>query len=53
MTISEIMAEFGKYSTKRIIYTGGEPAMQKLRPLSDELHSKDTILQSKPMRQLN
>ena len=40
MTISEIMAEVGKYSTKRIIYTGGEPAMQKLRPLSDELHSK-------------
>ena len=34
------MNKVEKYSTKRIIYTGGEPAMQKLRPLSDELHSK-------------
>ncbi len=40
MTISEIINEVEKHSTKRIIYTGGEPAMQKLRPLSDELHSK-------------
>ena len=48
MTISEIMTEVGKYSTKRIIYTGGEPAMQKLRPLSDELHSKGCLLYTSP-----
>ena len=40
MTISEIMNVLNQWSSKRIIYTGGEPAMQKLRPLSDELHSK-------------
>jgi len=40
MTISEIISIVEKYPTKKIIYTGGEPAMQKLRPLSDELHSK-------------
>ena len=40
MTISEIMAVLGQWETKRIIYTGVEPAMQKLPPLSDELHSK-------------
>ena len=40
MTISEIMDVLNQWSSKRIIYTGGEPAMQKLRPLSDELHSK-------------
>jgi len=40
MTISEIMNVLTQWSSKRIIYTGGEPAMQKLRPLSDELHSK-------------
>ena len=39
-TISEIMKILSQWTTKRIIYTGGEPAMQKLRPLSDELHSK-------------
>ena len=39
-TISEIMTILSQWTTKRIIYTGGEPAMQKLRPLSDELHSK-------------
>ena len=41
MTVSEIMAVLSKWDTKRVIFTGGEPAMQKLRPLSDELHSKD------------
>ena len=40
MTISEIMVVLGQWETKRVIFTGGEPAMQKLRPLSDELHSK-------------
>ena len=40
MTISEIMEILKPWSTRRIIYTGGEPAMQKLRPLSDALHSK-------------
>ena len=40
MTISEIMNVLTQWSSKRIIYTGGEPAMQKLRPLSDELYSK-------------
>ena len=40
MTVSEIMAVLGQWETKRVIFTGGEPAMQKLRPLSDELHSK-------------
>ena len=40
MTVSEIMAVLSKWDTKRVIFTGGEPAMQKLRPLSDELHSK-------------
>ena len=40
MTVSEIMAVLSKWETKRVIFTGGEPAMQKLRPLSDELHSK-------------
>ena len=39
-TISEIIKILSQWTTKRIIYTGGEPAMQKLRPLSDELHSK-------------
>ena len=34
------MAVLGQWETKRVIFTGGEPAMQKLRPLSDELHSK-------------
>ena len=40
MTISEIMKVLEPWSTRRIVFTGGEPAMQKLRPLSDELHSK-------------
>ena len=39
-TISEIMEILSQWTTKRIIYTGGETAMQKLRPLSDELYSK-------------
>jgi organic radical activating enzyme len=34
------MEILGQWTTKRIIYTGGEPALQKLRPLSDKLHSK-------------
>ena len=38
-TIPEIMEILGQWRTKRVIYTGGEPALQKLRPLSDELHS--------------
>ena len=40
MTISEIMTVLDQWETKRVIFTGGEPAIQKLRPLSDELHSK-------------
>ena len=40
MSITEIMAILKQWTTRRIIYTGGEPAMQKLRPLSNELHSK-------------
>ena len=40
MTVSEIMEVLSKWDTKRVIFTGGEPAMQKLRPLSEELHSK-------------
>ena len=40
MSITEIMTILEQWTTKRIIYTGGEPAMQKLRPLSDELHSR-------------
>jgi len=39
MSISEIMAILNQWSTKRVIFTGGEPALQDLRPLSDELHS--------------
>ena len=38
--LSEIMKTLSQWTTKRVIYTGGEPAMQKLRPLSDELHAK-------------
>ena len=40
MSITEIMTILKQWTTRRIIYTGGEPAMQKLRPLSDELHSR-------------
>ena len=40
MSITEIMTILEQWTTRRIIYTGGEPAMQKLRPLSNELHSK-------------
>lgn len=40
MSITEIMTILKQWTTRRIIYTGGEPAMQKLRPLSNELHSK-------------
>ena len=40
MSITEIMTILEQWPTKRIIYTGGEPAMQKLRLLSDELHSR-------------
>ena len=29
-----------QWPTKRIVYTGGEPAIQDLRPLSEELHSR-------------
>ena len=39
MSISEIMTILNQWSTKRIIFTGGEPALHDLRPLSDELHS--------------
>ena len=39
-TIPEIMEILSQWDTKRVIYTGGEPALQKLAPLSDELHSK-------------
>ena len=34
------MEILGQWDTKRVIYTGGEPALQKLEPLSDELHGK-------------
>ena len=40
MSVTEIMTILEQWPTKRIIYTGGEPAMQKLRLLSDELHSR-------------
>ena len=40
MSVTEIMTILEQWPTKRIIYTGGEPAMQKLRSLSDELHSR-------------
>ena len=40
MSITEIMTVLEQWTTRRIIYTGGEPAMQKLRPLSDKLHSR-------------
>tara|TARA_B100000029_G_scaffold38786_1_gene36392 strand:- start:120 stop:728 length:609 start_codon:yes stop_codon:yes gene_type:complete len=40
MSITEIMTILEQWTTRRIIYTGGEPAMQKLRPLSDKLHSR-------------
>ena len=40
MSITEIMTVLEQWTTRRIIYTGGEPAMQKLRPLSNELHSR-------------
>ena len=39
MTITKIMDTLEQWPTKRIVYTGGEPAIQDLRPLSDELHS--------------
>ena len=38
-SISEIMEILSQWTTKRVIYTGGEPALQKLGPLSDELHA--------------
>ena len=38
ISITEIMTILEQWTTRRIIYTGGEPAMQKLRPLSNELH---------------
>ena len=40
MSITEIMTILEQWTTRRIIYTGGEPAMQKLRPRSDELPSR-------------
>ena len=40
MKISEIIETIEQWPTKRVIYTGGEPAMQKLKPLSQELHSR-------------
>ena len=40
MTISGIMNVLNQWSSKRIIYTGGEPAIQDLRQLSNKLHSK-------------
>ena len=39
ISISEIMETLSQWDTKRVIYTGGEPALQKLEPLSDELHA--------------
>jgi len=40
MTITKIIDTLEQWPTKRIVYTGGEPAIQDLRPLSDELHSR-------------
>ena len=40
MTITKIMDTLEQWPTKRIVYTGGEPAIQDLRPLSEELHSR-------------
>ena len=40
MSISEIIDTVERWPTKRIVYTGGEPAIQDLRPLSEELHSR-------------
>ena len=40
MTISEIISTLEQWPTKRIVYTGGEPAIQDLGPLSKELHSR-------------
>ena len=37
MTVSEIMAVLSKWETKRVIFTGGEPALQDLVTLSGYL----------------
>ena len=40
MTITEIIRTLEQWPTRRIVYTGGEPAIQDLGPLSKELHSR-------------
>ena len=40
MTITEIIKTVEQWPTRRIVYTGGEPAIQDLGPLSKELHSR-------------
>ena len=40
MTVNEIIRTVEQWTTRRIIYTGGEPAIQDLGPLSKELHSR-------------
>jgi organic radical activating enzyme len=39
MSIPEIMKTLSQWTTKRVIFTGGEPAIQDLEPLSNELRS--------------
>ena len=38
-TVSEIMKILSQWTTKRVIFTGGEPAIQNLEPLSNELRA--------------
>ena len=40
MSITEIIKTLEQWPTRRIVYTGGEPAIQDLGPLSKELHSR-------------
>jgi len=39
MSIPEIMKTLSQWTTKRVIFTGGEPAVQDLEPLSNELRA--------------
>ena len=39
MTLQEIVNEVTGFDCKHVIYTGGEPALQKLGPLSESLRS--------------
>lgn len=41
MTVIEILAEVMKFDCKNIVFTGGEPAIQDLVPISNALRNRD------------